>query len=178
MIELREAVFADYIAIAHLHADSWKKTYREILSEDFLKNKVDADRLDVWSQRLNKPNENQRTVVALRDNVIVGFCCAFLNDDPVFGTLVDNLHVRSETQKSGIGKLLLVNCALWVSNKSIDKKMYLWVYHSNINARTFYERFGAVLEEEVEKPNDDGTTSLSCRYCWKDSGIFLDHANK
>ena len=177
MVLLREAVFSDYKAIAQLHADSWKKTYRGILSEDYLKNEVDADRLNVWHQRLQQPDKNQRTGVALRNNEIVGFCCAILNDDPVFGTLIDNLHVSSTVQKSGIGRALLTDLAQYICEKCGDRRMYLWVYPSNTNARIFYERLGGIFAEEVEKPNDDGTTSLSCRYTWENSGTLLVQRN-
>jgi ribosomal protein S18 acetylase RimI-like enzyme len=177
MVFLREATFSDYTAIAQLHADSWKKTYRGILSEEFLENEVDADRLNSWYIRLKDPPENQRTVIAFMNNTMVGFCCAFLNDDPAFGTLIDNLHVSSTAQKSGIGRTLLTDLAQYICEKCGDRRMYLWVYPSNTNARIFYERLGGIFAEEVEKPNDDGTTSLSCRYTWENSGTLLVQRN-
>ena len=175
MVQLRQAIFEDHIAIAQLHAESWKKNYRGIWSEDFLDHKVDADRQSVWFQRLKSPTENQHTIVAVLDNTIVGFCCIFLNDHPVFGSLIDNLHVSSKLQNSGIGKMLLMDCAEWISSKSINWKMYLWVYKSNTNARTFYERLGGVHFETVEKTNNDGTRALSCRYIWNNTREFSAH---
>ncbi len=64
MIILRPATFADHGAIAQLHAESWKKNYRRIWSDDFLDNQVDDDRLSVWFQRLKSPEENQHVTVA------------------------------------------------------------------------------------------------------------------
>lgn len=174
MITIRQAGFNDHIAIAQLHSESWKKNYRGIWSDDFLNNKVDDDRLNVWLQRLKSPGENQHTTVAVSDNTIVGFCCVFLDEDPVFGSLIDNLHVVSKLQKSGIGKMLLRECAEWISDFSSDKKMYLWVYDANTNAKAVYERLGGVLSERVEKTNEDGTKAMSCRYTWNDSRKFLD----
>jgi len=177
MVWLREAGFPDYKAIAQLHADSWKKNYRGILSDEFLDHRVDEDRLNVWHQRLKAPDINQHTVVAMLNNTIAGFCCAFLNEDAVYGTLIDNLHVDSTLQKSGIGRKLLADAARWVHEKADDPKMYLWVYHSNTNARNFYERLGASLSEVVDKLNEDGSGALSCRYTWKNSGILFVHRN-
>lgn len=173
MVILRQAAIDDHTAIAQLHAQSWKKNYRGIWSDEFLDNQVDADRLNVWFQRLKSPEENQHTIVAVLDHTIVGFCCVFLHDDPVFGSLVDNLHVSSKLQKSGIGKMLLVATAQWINDNSTDRKMYLWVYKSNKNARAFYERLGGIHFETVEKTNDDGTKALSCRYIWNDCRKFL-----
>jgi len=172
MIILRPATFNDHTAIARLHSESWKNNYRGIWSDDFLDNKVDADRLSVWLHRLKSAGEEQHTVVAVLDQVIVGFVCVFLNEDPVFGSLVDNLHVRSDLQNSGIGRMLLVNSAEWINNNSDLKKMYLWVYNVNRNARAFYERLGGIHFETIEKSNDDGTSALYCRYIWKDTSIF------
>ena len=168
MIILRQADFSDYSAIAELHADSWKKNYRGIYSDRFLENEVDKDRLNVWFQRLESPVKNQLTTVAVLNNTIVGFSCAFLNDDPVFGSLIDNLHVTTTSQKSGIGKMLLADCAASIIQKGDNKKMYLWVYDSNHNAKAFYERLGGTKFETIEKTNTDGTTAMSCRYTWDD----------
>ncbi len=124
-------------------------------------------------QRLQSPAENQHTTVAVLDNAIVGFCCVFLDDDPVFGSLVDNLHVSPKQQKSGIGKMLLKECAQWISDHSTNRKMYLWVYDANTNAKAVYEQLGGMLFERVERTNDDGTRAMSCRYIWNDSRKFL-----
>ena len=42
MIELRPAEFSEYAKIAQLHAASWKKTYRGILSDRFLNDDVET----------------------------------------------------------------------------------------------------------------------------------------
>lgn len=173
MIQLRQAQPKDYVAIAKLHADNWKLHYRGILSDNYLDNEVDYDRLNTWQQRLLSPTVNQFVTVATSSDIVIGFCCFYLDDDPIFGSLIDNLHVSLDSQKSGIGKRLIKEAAKYISNNATNKKMYLWVYESNLNARLAYEKLGGLNFETVDKENHDGTTSRSCRVIWTDTSELL-----
>ncbi|MDN3654004.1 GNAT family N-acetyltransferase [Ferruginibacter paludis] len=169
MIKLRQAQFLDYSTIAKLHSDSWKKNYRGILSDHYLDNEVANDLLNTWHQRLTSPSENQYITVATSEDTIVGFCCLYLTEDPVFGSLIDNLHVSSSLQRSGIGKMLVKTSAKYICDHSEDKRMYLTVYEANTNARIAYERLGGINLETFKKENRDGTISNTCRIIWADA---------
>ena len=168
MIKLRPAELSDFKAIAKLHADNWRKNYRGILTDNYLDNEVEKDRLNTWYRRLSSPSDNQLVTIASLDNIFAGFCCLYLDDDPIFGSLIDNLHVSSNLQRSGIGKILIIDSASKVYYKSENKKMYLWVYESNKNARIAYERLGGTNFQTIEKDNPDGTSSQTCRIIWDD----------
>jgi GNAT superfamily N-acetyltransferase len=173
VIKLREAKFTDYTAIAKLHADSWRQNYRGILSDNYLDNEVEKDRLDTWYERFKYPGENQVVTIADLDETIAGFCCVYLNDDPVFGSLIDNFHVAKNLQKSGIGKMLFREAAKNVYDKADTRKMYLWVFESNKKARIVYEHLGGTCFETIDKKNEDGTASKTCRYIWDDVSKLL-----
>ena len=168
MITLRPAKPSDFKAIAKLHIDNWRKNYRGILSDNYLDNEVEKDRLDTWYKRLSSPNENQIVTIATLDNIFAGFCCVYLDEDPIFGSLIDNLHVSSNLQRSGIGRILVTDCANKIYDQAENKKMYLWVFESNQNARIAYERLGGTNFETIEKGNPDGTSSKTCRIIWDD----------
>jgi ribosomal protein S18 acetylase RimI-like enzyme len=168
VIKLRPAELSDFKAIAKLHADNWQKNYRGILSDNYLNNEVEKDRLNTWYKRLSSPSKNQIVTIATLDNIFAGFCCLYFDDDPIFGSLIDNLHVSSNLQRSGIGKTLVIDCARKVYDKAENKKMYLWVYQSNKNAQIAYERLGGTNFETIEKDNPDATTSITCRIIWDD----------
>ncbi len=168
MMELRPAEFLDYTSIARLHAASWQKTYRGIFSDRFLDEEVEKERLELWYNRLTSPAINQHITVALQDNSMVGFACIYLDDDLTYGTLLDNLHVAANYQKSGIGKLLVKNSAKVILEKCNNPTMYLWVFEANQNARQVYERLGGINVQTVEKQNEDGTKAKVCRYVWED----------
>ncbi len=168
MIKLRPAELSDFEAIAKLHVDNWRTNYRGILSDDYLDNKIDKDRLDTWYNRLSSPGKNQIVTIATQDDIFTGFCCLYLDDDPVFGSLIDNLHVSSNLRRSGVGKRLVLDCAGKVYHKAQNKKMYLWVYEANTNARIVYDRLSGRNFETIEKENPDGTRSKTCRIVWED----------
>jgi RimJ/RimL family protein N-acetyltransferase len=168
VITLREAQFSDHAAIAKLHADSWRRHYRGILSDHYLDHEVEKERMDTWYERLQSPAENQFITLAIGEDTIAGFCCFFLNDDPFFGTLIDNFHVGVAWQRSGIGTMLLRDAAKKIDDKAAASKMYLWVFEANTKARLVYERLGGTWFETVEKENEDGTVSATCRYTWDD----------
>jgi ribosomal protein S18 acetylase RimI-like enzyme len=168
MIELRPAGFSDYTSIAKVHAESWRKNYRKILTDQFLDHGVEKDRLEFWHKRFSSPSPNQQVTVVITNENIVGFSCILLDHDPLYGTLLDNLHVLQEFQNSGIGKLLMNNCAGTILEKSNSPKMYLWVYEANQNARKVYEHLGGMHVHTVKKYIEDGTEAAVCRYAWKD----------
>jgi len=177
MIELRLANFTDYLAIAKLHAESWRQNYRGIFSDAYLDNKVETERLEFWHKRLTSPMVNQRVCLALQNETIAGFSCLYLDDDPAFGSLLDNLHVSESCQQSGIGRLLICNCAKTVLHEGNIKKMYLWVFETNHKAKRFYDHLGGRNIQSVEKQNADGTKSNACRYVWDDvSRLFEESA--
>jgi GNAT superfamily N-acetyltransferase len=172
MTELRTAKFSDYTAIAKIHTESWQKNYRNILSARFLDNEIEEDRLKFWQNRLASAMPTQKITVAVNNENIVGFSCLFLNYDSLYGSLLDNLHVREEFQNSGLGKLLMKNCARLILENATDRKMYLWVYEANQNARKVYEHLGGAHIHTVRKSNLDGTEANACKYVWEDVTSF------
>ncbi|KAB2932692.1 MAG: GNAT family N-acetyltransferase [Leptonema illini] len=104
---LRFATVEDTEAIATLHAESWRTSYRGMLRDEYLDKDVFQDRKDLWMSRLFSPAENQCIILAEEDDELCGFICAFGNDDPRWGTLIDNLHVRQDRKGLGIGKALI-----------------------------------------------------------------------
>lgn len=173
MIELRAARFSDCAAIAELHAENWRQTYRGIFSDNFLEHEVFQDRAKAWYKRLKFPTNNQYVTVATLDGGIVGFACLYLNDDPVFGSYLDNLHVSAGLQKSGVGKKLMKECAKVICDKGHSNKIYLWVYELNENACHIYDHLCAARFETIEKQNKDGSRARACRYVWEDVSVLM-----
>ena len=108
-ITIREFSTTDAEQIAALHTNSWRTYYRGIWTDNYLDNDLFNERLTYWKNKLQHPPSNQKVRVALHNNRIVDFACCLIGDDPVDGTLLDNLHVGSEIRGSGIGKLGLID---------------------------------------------------------------------
>jgi GNAT superfamily N-acetyltransferase len=175
-MNVREAVVDDIESIARLHAESWRVAYRGMYSDEFLDGDVFRDRQAVWQQRLTAPVAGQHTVVAVENNTIVGFACAFGEEDPRWGTLLDNIHVDPHRKRRGVGTQLIGDVAAWADRAHPQSGFYLWVLEGNAPARRFYERLGARNAEQTTSEPPGGGTVSSLRYTWPAPRILLDAA--
>jgi ribosomal protein S18 acetylase RimI-like enzyme len=167
---LRQAAIEDADRIALLHAESWRRTYRGMMRDDFLEGDVVQDRLSAWRERLSSPAQNQLVVVAEGGGgVMLGFICVLGDDDTRWGSLVDNLHVRHDVQTQGIGRQLMREAAEWAAATYPGRGLYLWVMQANQNAQRFYERLGGINQgAEVREDAGRGEAHVF-RYAWPDA---------
>jgi len=173
-MKLRTATTDDIQAIARLHAESWRVAYRGIFKDEFLDGDVLADRNEVWRRRLSAPPQNQFVLLAEDGGEPLGFVCAYGNEDPVFGTLIDNLHVRVPNKRQGIGRNLLLNVANWSTENYPGAGIYLRVLEPNQPARRFYEALGATNHDSRPWEPPGGGKVVDLRYTWPDSQSLLD----
>ena len=174
LIVFRDAVVSDCVAVAALHALSWRVAYRGILAQDFLENNAEQDRLGVWRTRLTAaPPERQLVRVAVEDDQLVGFGCAFLDEDARWGALLDNLHVHPDYKGRGVGRQLMAHVAAWVIDRRPSSALHLWVFEENHPARRFYERLGGTAVERVIHPAADGREVPSVRYMWHEPSELI-----
>jgi GNAT superfamily N-acetyltransferase len=167
-VNYRAAVRDDAQAIANLHAESWRATYRGSYRDEFLDGPVFQDRLYVWEKRLSAPAVNQYVVLAEDERGVVGFGCAFGGDSEQWGSLLDNLHVRPALHRNGVGTRLISEVARWCTANYPDRGLYLWVVATNQQARRFYERLGATDRGgELQAPSAGGGEPRDVRrYAW------------
>lgn len=175
VVTLRRAESKDADSIALLHADSWRVTYRGMFRDEFLDGDVFADRKDVWRQRFTEPRENQVVFLAEEGGELRGFVCAFGGEDPQFGTLIDNLHVRQDKKRQGIGKRLMQEVAHWSGQRYPGTGLYLGVLEPNTPARRFYESLGATHQATARWEPPGGGEVVDLRYVWPDPAILLSH---
>jgi ribosomal protein S18 acetylase RimI-like enzyme len=166
----RAAQPSDTEQLALLHADSWRRTYRGLFSDEFLDNEADSNRRDVWRLRLTSNRADQFVCVADDGGEISGFVCAYGHEDDSWGSLIDNLHVALECQRDGVGTQLMEQTFAWLHAHFPMDAVYLWVMERNSQAREFYEKLGASNSGVVYKPNPvGGGSALNCRYVWPEA---------
>jgi GNAT superfamily N-acetyltransferase len=165
---IRHAVSSDAAGIASLHASSWQTAYRGILREDFLQGPVIANRLQLWRERLcDNPSQSQHIFISEHDGEIQGFACAFLDADPQWGTLLDNLHVAPSQKGRGLGVQLMAVVAQTVLREGLASALHLWVYEQNLQARRFYERLGGSPADSIAELAPGGGRVNAVRYAWR-----------
>jgi ribosomal protein S18 acetylase RimI-like enzyme len=162
-IIIRPATEADAAAIAELHAASWRDAYAHILAPEFLSGSIETDRLAVWSQRLRDSPPTQVVNVAFDPTgKAQAFVCGYCDFDPVWGSVVDNLHVRPQARGRGIGEQLLRSVAGDLSTRASSSGLHLWVFEANVAGVRFYERLGdrVVERDSSEIPAAGGKAVL------------------
>jgi GNAT superfamily N-acetyltransferase len=186
-LRFRTAGPGDARAIAALHTDSWQRHYRGAYSDAFLDGDVSDFLLDRWTRRLAARDPRDRTIVAEfseagdgdGEDAIVGLAHTVLGDDPAWGALLDNLHVRYGVKRQGVGTRLLSLTARAVLAAGTGSGLYLWVLEQNASARAFYEAQGGKCVESAAVPPPGGDPARlngqprCLRYSWPDPGRIL-----
>ncbi|WP_265311311.1 GNAT family N-acetyltransferase [Verminephrobacter eiseniae] len=178
LIKLRPATPADAAGVAALHAESWRQTYRGVLTDEYLDQRLDADRLNDWQRRLNEPPAGQYVVVLETDDAgrpddLMGFACAYGAYDVQAGTLLENLHAHPEKKQRGTGRLLLGQIARWSLQHYPDNALHLWVVAPNQSAISFYRHMRAVEDAQAVWHAPDGSRIPELRYIWRDPSLLL-----
>lgn len=168
-LRLRRAGPADVEAIARLHAESWRAHYRGAYSEDFLDGDLLAERLSAWTAALADP---ARLTILAGAPELVGFASVIADAHPVWGSLLDNLHVALERKRGGLGSRLLAAAATELTAARVAGGLYLWVLEQNHDAQAFYRARGARYagREPVTPPGGIGSrltgAPVKLRFAW------------
>jgi ribosomal protein S18 acetylase RimI-like enzyme len=177
-VDFRPASSFDAEDIGGLHADSWRRHYRGAYADSFLDGDVVADRLAIWTDRLAAADSRCLTIVAEDQQRLVGFAHVVFDDDPRWGSLLDNLHVVYERKRRGIGSRLLELSAEAVTRRPGRGGLNLWVLEQNLDAQAFYKaRGGQRVGRRLVSPPGGIPSRLSgspwgLRYAWSDPSLL------
>ncbi len=183
-LTIRRGGPADAEVIASLHTDSWRRHYRGAYSDTYLDGDIGAERLGVWTQRLSSRDGSTQTLLAEDDGAFVGFVHVVFDEDPVWGSLVDNLHVVWARQRSGVGSLLMSAAAGAVVERGggdggDSGGLYLWVLEQNTAAQAFYGARGGRRADRRPFHRREGIPTgctdrrWDCGTCGPDASVLL-----
>ncbi len=140
----RPAIAGDVPAIARIHVDSWRATYRGILPAGFL------DGLDVgalaehWDRRV-RGEPDDVLVVCSPDDMVTGFArltgCADGPDLAGFAGEVSMLYLAPPAVGCGLGAGLWRACVDALAGRGY-RWLVVWVLAANHHARAFYRSRG------------------------------------
>ncbi len=170
MIEFRTAGPEDAAAVARLHARSWREHYRGEFDDAYLDGDLEGERLGVWRERLDPPPTGQHVLLAEDDEGLAGFVCVQGDQDPTWGSFVDNLHVATRAKRRGVGSTLMRRSGAWLAQHHPGLGVHLLVLASNAAARSFYERLDGACAETSRMETHGGARVESCRYVWRRAG--------
>jgi GNAT superfamily N-acetyltransferase len=167
-ITLRQRVASDADRMAALHTESWRSSYRGILSDEYLDGAIFDERRNYWQKSFSASEPERGFILTVeRAGEVVAFVSVYLNEEPEYGALLHNLHVRPYLKGHGLGKLLMSEAARWVLARDVQQ-MYLWVFEANSEARTFYEALnGKAIEQKLQMVAGNAERNLF-RYVWRE----------
>lgn len=176
---IREATDKDISEMARVHVDTWRTTYRGILSDDVLGNLSYEKREQSWYQVFNNaPKDGNFTYVAEdRSGQIVGFVNAGIEreDNPLFQGELNAIYILDSHQQKGIGRELVRVVAERLSQMQIYS-MLVWVLANN-PACCFYEKLGGkkVNQKEIKRGE---TKLIEIAYGWTNTSSLYSCCNK
>jgi ribosomal protein S18 acetylase RimI-like enzyme len=161
---VREARSDDAAAIARVHVDSWRTTYRGIVADDVLSGLSYERRERNWVQWLSTPEVT--VYVAEEESGIVGFASGGpgQDGDPDYAAELYAIYLLQAHQGKGLGRRLFVSVAERLAQAGTHS-MLLWVLAANHQARRFYEGLGGVKVRERQY-DIGGTMYGEVAYGW------------
>jgi GNAT superfamily N-acetyltransferase len=147
MRTVRNANLDDCAGIAAVHVRAWQAVYRGHMPDEFLDGLNVGERTEMWRKLSVKPNRVLLVVDDL-DGSISGFCDLIPSRDADAKSTtaeISAIYVSPNKWRQGIGQELLSAAVVRARGDGFSE-LTLWVLDANKRARTFYEKFGFVLD--------------------------------
>lgn len=149
--EVRRAEPADAPSMARVHVDTWRETYRGLMSDAVLDDPALLDwREKFWTTALTDSRYEQNSVaVALHEGTLIGIAMSGTSpNDAEEQQQLFVLYAYAAFHGSGVGAALL--------NAVIDPSApaALWVADPNPRAQAFYRKNGFVADGTVKIEDD------------------------
>ncbi len=158
----------DAQAIARVHVDTWRTTYRGIVPDEFLANLDYARSAEKWAQLLGATEGKTRVFVAENEcGEVVGFACGGPIREPLPGYDGElyAIYVLKAYQGRGIGRALVASVAGDLLGRGY-RSLVIWVLRDN-PSRGFYEALGGRMIAE-KTTEIGGTEQVEVGYGWPD----------
>jgi L-amino acid N-acyltransferase YncA len=143
---IREANNSDASAIAKVHVDSWRTTYRGLVPDDFLASLSYEQRQSMWERHLNNTESGTFVYVAEDESgQVVGFVSGGpeRTRDTVYKGEIYAIYLLEAHQRRGIGRGLFEAVVDRLERAGLQS-MLVWVLEDN-PSRRFYESLGGEL---------------------------------
>ncbi len=148
---IRQALASDSAGIGRVHVDTWRSTYRGIVSDSVLDSLSYDDRQEMWDGALTtRAADNHIYVAESEDGEVVGFVAAGLEREDRSENVgeIYAIYLLKGYQGKGIGKQLFLRAAEKLLQEGYGSMM-LWVLAEN-PTRGFYKAMGGAVASAKE----------------------------
>jgi GNAT superfamily N-acetyltransferase len=172
---IREATPADAAAIARVHVESWRTTYRGIVPDDYLARLSHEGRECTWANALRGAGDaGAGTAVFVAEDdagQVVGFASGGVErgGDPRYRGELYALYLLDTQQRRGLGHRLVGAVAERLARDGVGT-MLTWVLADN-PARRFYAAIGG-RELRTQQIEIGGATLDEVAFGWDDITIL------
>ncbi|MBD2612800.1 MAG: N-acetyltransferase family protein [Nostoc sp. ZfuVER08] len=170
---IREANLTDAPAIAKVHVDAWRTTYRNLMPAEFLADLSYEAREKMWIKIFSNMAEFNFTYVAENEiGQIVGFASGGQErtGDRLYQGELYAIYILENYQRQGLGHRLISTVAKRLLQSDISS-MLVWVLADNPASR-FYQSLGG--QQVNQKQVEIGTVQLvEVAYAWTDTRTGL-----
>jgi GNAT superfamily N-acetyltransferase len=172
-VEIRAAYPSDAAAVAKVHVDSWRTTYRGIVPDDFLAALSYEQRERLWRGILS-PASSSSFVYVAEDPAgqIVGFASGgpARDADPDYSGELYAIYLLQDQQRHGLGRRLIGALVQQLVQAGMTS-LLVWVLADN-PARKFYEALGGqyVYDKQVSIGN---ARLVEVAYGWRNARILV-----
>lgn len=161
-MRIREAAVGDAEGIARVHVDSWRTTYKGIVSESYLQQLSYEQRAENWRRGIGK---NAIYVAEDETGRIVGFATGgkertgnYDADGELYA-----IYLLQEVQGKGIGKKLTKVIAKKLQEQGFTS-MLVWVLESNPSKKFYASLGGEPIDETMIEIGGDEFKEIA--YYW------------
>jgi GNAT superfamily N-acetyltransferase len=169
---IRAAAIHDARAIAEVHVESWKSTYRGIFPDQLLDGLSVEARECGWRDLLaGDDSASTITMVGCDARGVAGFVSGGKERTGELGCDGElyAIYLRQKAQRKGLGALLVRQLAQELGARGFGS-MAVWFLALN-PSRMFYERLGGMVigQKDIER---GGQTFLEVAYGWPSLKVF------
>jgi ribosomal protein S18 acetylase RimI-like enzyme len=170
---LREASLKDISAIAQVHVNTWRTTYRGIIPDDYLAQLSYEKRERGWMEIFSSAKDMGNFTYVAEDasEEIVGFVNGGVErtGNLIYKGELNAIYILKAHQNQGIGRRLLMATVNRLAQANIHS-MLVWVLADN-PACKFYEALGGQkIEEKILQIA--GVELNEVAYGWADTQVF------
>ncbi len=163
---IRKAILSDAPQMGKVHVESWKTTYRGIVSDAYLEGMNPQTSAKRFEDDMTGGSKSRFFYVAEEEKEVVGFIVGGAqrkNPEPGTGELYA-IYLLKEFQGRGIGRKLFDVCVKNLLEMGFHK-MVVYVFAEN-PYRRFYESTGGVLEPYDGELEIGGKIFKPVKYAW------------
>ena len=149
--EIRRAKIGDEDTFAYIQTESWKSAFQHILTpEEALQEATQIDRATLMYRRILERNYGNGYLLTVdgKDHCIAWWSASRSEDMSDYAELIC-IHSLPDNRRKGFGSKMM-DKVLHDAAAAGYKKIMLWVFEKNTQARHFYESHGFTPSGKVK----------------------------